>query len=121
MKTLGTVDVCGAPWLVCEGTKDDFSDLSDAHGCCDEDQTTIWLHENQPKTRREDTLMHEYLHAILVTSGFQTTSIALIGRPADDPVISNLDELAVRILTPHLLKVFGPPKIKKCTSSTKTS
>jgi len=122
MKTLGFVDVCGQDWRVveCTGEEMEAQGHPNAVGLCSDGECQIYLLDACRKDRK-DTFFHEYMHAVLRSSGALYGLLTSAGVPFLGDKSDTIEETFIRVLTPHLLKAFGPPKIKKCPSSTKTS
>ncbi len=110
MKNAGAIKVCGQTIPVKEGLASDEPGLEKAYGCYDLDTSTLWLDENNPKHIRTFWKTHEALHALLNLSGSLYAMASALGLPREDPRREAWEEAFVRILTPHVLETFGPPK-----------
>ena len=117
MKKLGTLDVCGTDWGVWEATGAEFETMGNpnAEGVCSHTECAIYL-LNTCRKDRKDTLMHEYLHAVLQSSGALYGLLSSLGVPFIGKKSDALEETFVRVLTPHIIRTLGSPKIKRCPS-----
>jgi hypothetical protein len=109
MKHLGNILICGAAYPVLEGNSSDEDVLESAHGVCKTAERQIWVHEGLTDAKRNDTLVHETLHAINNDSGLIYALAAAFGVASDDTRLMPAEEMLVRILTPHVLAAFGAP------------
>jgi len=117
MKKLGTIDVCGTDWPVFEATADEMVKLNSpgAAGMCSHVDCRIYLSSDCKRDRKE-TLLHEYMHALLNSSGALYGLLTSLGTPFIGKKSDAVEESFIRVLTPHFLKQFGAPKIKRCPS-----
>jgi len=113
LKHLGNAAICGAAYPVLEGNASDEEVLGTANGVCKTEERQIWIHEGLTKAKAEDTLTHEVLHAINADSGLLYAIAAALGCHEDDTRLMPMEEMMVRILTPHIRAAFGPPKLGK--------
>lgn len=111
MKILGSITICGQPWKVCEGDTKDQPELSKAWGLCDPSACVIWLDKDASQTRKTDTLVHECLHAMIACSGAGHAIVAALPHGVSPKALSAWEETFVRVMTPHVLALFGKPKI----------
>jgi hypothetical protein len=110
MKNAGAIKVCGLTIPVREGSAVDQPGLEKAYGCYDVDTSTLWLDEQNPKHTRSFWKTHETLHALVHLSGAVYAMASALGVKREDPRIDDWEESIVRILTPHVLETFGPPR-----------
>lgn len=110
MKNLKPMPVCGLSIPVKEGTEEENRNLEKAYGCLDMDTLTVWIEERTPKHTKAFWKTHEALHAILNLSGAIYATAAALGLPREDPKIAAWEETFIRVVCPHILETFGPPR-----------
>lgn len=106
MRILGTLDICGHPYSVQEGTAEDCPTLSHASGCCDHDHQVLWIHSAQTVTNYRDTIVHEVMHALWTESGLDDVMMAATRWTRDSAELAALEETTLRILVPHLIRAM---------------
>jgi len=108
-KKLGKMIICGVPYQVTLGNADNFlHDIANRWGETDHVEMQININSKPSLEMKEDTLLHECLHAILQQSGAKDMMLR-----AGINDINSFEETLIRIITPHLLNVIKQlPKIK---------
>ena|ERR1700682_6211852 len=108
MKQLGTLMIAGSSVGVFEGNRSDNANLDGTYAVYLPDDQEIWLFEGLPAHEKLKNLIHEVLHAIIGCSGAFDVTAAALGLKRDDTRMLDWEESFVRVMTPHILEVFGP-------------
>jgi hypothetical protein len=112
MRILGELVVCNETYTVKLGVAGDYSLLDKAYGVADIVTHTLWIHEGMAPEKMVQTITHEAVHALLAESG--AMSVIELAGIADT---QNLEEALVRVLTPHISTLFGPPQLRKVSNA----
>ena len=65
MKLLRPVDICGRKYRVVSASEEENPELSDKHGLCDFEASTIWIRSGVNREVEVSILLHEMLHAAI--------------------------------------------------------
>jgi Zn-dependent peptidase ImmA (M78 family) len=94
MKIPKKVNICGITFTI--KYKDRIiSDGNDCYGLVDDNKCEIYIMKGLTPAQELDTYVHEVLHALIINSGIKE-----LFRKYN---MSEMEELIVRILTPHLI------------------
>lgn len=104
------VKICGLRIPVRYGDEKDAPALAKAYACYDRDTCTIWIHRDTPKDKVEFWKVHEARHVLLECSGLLYATAAIFGVKRNDPRMDAWEEAFIRIMCPHDLETFGPPR-----------
>jgi hypothetical protein len=104
MKRLGSLDICGMPFEVILGTRQEFTNLDDAYGYTDRVDCKIVLRDGMGSELFRNVLIHELQHAIWGHCGLQE-----IGAKTWEN-LSEYEEAHIQIFTPHLIAALASMK-----------
>ncbi len=100
MKKLGAIDICGIPFEVILGTREEFVDLDDAYGYTDNVSCRFVIRDGLNPGLFKNTLIHEIQHGIWSQSGLAE----LAAKETDNQ--SHYQETFIQIFTPHLIRAL---------------
>lgn len=105
MKKLGCVDICGIPFEVVLGTREEFVDLDDAYGYTNMVQCRFVLRDGMNAGLFRNTLLHEIQHGI-----WQQAGLAEIAAKDWNGDFAHYQETHIQIFTPHLIAALASLK-----------
>lgn len=111
MKLLGKVDICGVPHNVWEASEDEDHQLEGAHGYYTRGK--IMLSDELSAEAFLSTAFHEIQHAVWDNSGMLDHVAAVLDLPRTHAKVNALEELLIRIQTPHLIAALKSLKTLK--------